>query len=135
MLGMGKYYSGRPDETEGHILQALRISPRDAYASAWMVFAAFAKFGEGKDEEAAQWATRSIDASPDFMTAHFVLAAALVGLGRMAEAREAVRAGLDLNPAFSIARSRASPSSDHPRYLAALARILDALRKANVPEG
>ncbi len=85
-MGMGKYYSGRPDETEGHILQALRISPRDAYASAWMVFAAFAKFGEGKDEEAAAWAGRSIDSSPDFMTSHFVLAAALVGLGRMAEA-------------------------------------------------
>jgi tetratricopeptide (TPR) repeat protein len=50
-IGMGKYYSGQPDETEGRILQALRISPRDAFASAWMVFAAFAKFGEGKDEE------------------------------------------------------------------------------------
>ncbi|HZZ61263.1 MAG TPA: adenylate/guanylate cyclase domain-containing protein [Roseiarcus sp.] len=134
-IGMGKYYSGRPEETEGHILQALRISPRDAYASAWMVFAAFAKFGEGKDEEAAQWASRSIDASPDFMTSHFVLAAALVGLGRMTEAREAVRAGLNLNPTFTIARYRASPSSDNPRYLAALTRILDALRKAGVPEG
>jgi hypothetical protein len=84
---MGKYYSGRGEETEGHILQALRISPRDACASAWMAFAAFAKFGEGKDEEAAAWARRSIDASPDFMTSHFVTAAAFVGLGRMAEAR------------------------------------------------
>jgi hypothetical protein len=69
------------------------------------------------------------------MTSHFILAAALVGLGRMAEAREAVRVGLALNPAFTIARYRASPSSDNPRYLAGLARILDALRKAGVPEG
>ena len=134
-IGMGKYYSGRGEETEGHILQALRISPRDAYASAWMAFAGFAKFGEGKDEEAAAWASRSIDMSPDFMTSHFLLAAALAGLGRMAEAREAVRAGLDLNPSFTIARYRASPSSDNPRYLAGLARILDALRKAGVPDG
>ena len=134
-IGMGKYYSGRGEETEGHILQALRISPRDAYASAWMAFAGFAKFGEGKDEEAAAWASRSIDMSPDFMTSHFLLAAALTGLGRMAEAREAVRAGLDLNPSFTIARYRASPSSDNPRYLAGLARILDALRKAGVPDG
>jgi TolB-like protein/Flp pilus assembly protein TadD len=133
-IGMGKYYSGRAEDTEGHVLQALRISPRDAYASAWMAFAAFAKFGEGKDEEAARWASRSIDTSPDFMTSHFVLAAALVGLGRMAEAREAVRAGLALNPTFTIARYRASPSSDNPRYLAALARILDALRKAGAPD-
>jgi len=134
-IGMGKYYSGRAEETEGHVVQALRISPRDAYASAWMAFAAFAKFGEGKDAEAAAWASRSIDMSPDFMTAHFVLAAALVGLGRMEEAREAVRAGLDLNPTFTIARYRASPSSDNPNYLAALARILDVLRRAGVPEG
>jgi tetratricopeptide (TPR) repeat protein len=98
-------------------------------------FAAFAKFGEGKEEEAALWASRSIDMSPDFMTSHFVLAAALASLGRMAEAREAVRAGLDLDPTFTIARYRASTSSDNPRYLAGLARILDALRKAGVPEG
>ena len=124
-IGMGKYYSGRPDETERHVLQALRISPRDAYASAWMVFAAFAKFGEGKEAEAAVWASRSIDASPDFMTSHFVLAAALVRLGRVTEAREAVRAGLDLNPTFTIDRYRASPSSEDPRYLAALDRILE----------
>jgi tetratricopeptide (TPR) repeat protein len=134
-IGMGKYYSGRAEETEGHVLEALRISPRDAYASAWMAFAAFAKFGEGKDEETAAWATRSIDMSPDFMTSHFVLAAAFVGLGRMEEAREAVRAGLELNPTFTIARYRASPSSDNPRYLDAVARIPDALRKAGVPEG
>jgi TolB-like protein len=134
-IGMGKYYSGHGEETEGHILRALRISPRDAYASAWMAFAAFAKFGEGRDEAAAAWARRSIDVSPDFMTSHFVLAAAFVGLGRMAEARDAVRAGLDLNPTFTIARYRASPSSDNPRYLAGLARILDALRKAGVPDG
>ena len=75
-----------------------------------------------------------IDASPDFMTSHFILAAELVGLGRVVEAREAVRVGLALNPAFAIARCRASPSSDNPRYLAGLARILDALRKAGVPE-
>ena len=54
---------------------------------------------------------------------------------RFEEARETVRAGLALNPAFTIARYRASPSSDHPRYLAGLERILEALRAAGVPEG
>jgi TolB-like protein/class 3 adenylate cyclase/Flp pilus assembly protein TadD len=133
-IGMGKFYMGRDEETEGHIREALRISPRDAYACAWMVFAAFAKLGERKDEEAVAWASRAIEASPGFMSSYFLLAAALVGLGRMTEARETVRAGLALNPAFTIARYRASPSSDNPRYLAGLARILDALRNAGVPE-
>jgi TolB-like protein/cytochrome c-type biogenesis protein CcmH/NrfG len=133
-IGMGKFYMGRDEETEGHILEALRISPRDAYASAWMVFAAFGKLGEGKDEEAVAWASRAIEASPGFMSSYFLLAAALVRLGRIAEARETVRAGLALNPAFTIARYRASPSSNNPRYLAGVARILDALREAGVPE-
>jgi TolB-like protein/class 3 adenylate cyclase len=133
-IGMGKYYIGRGEETEAHVLEALRISPRDAYACAWMVFAAFAKLAEGSDEKAAAWASRSIEASPDFMNSYFLLAAALVGLGRMTEAQEAVRAGRELNPAFTIARYRASPSSDNPRYVAGLERVLDALRKAGVPE-
>jgi hypothetical protein len=72
---------------------------------------------------------------PRLYDLHFILAAELVGLRRVVEAREAVRVGLALNPAFTIARYRASPSSDNPRYLAGLARILDALRKAGVPEG
>jgi TolB-like protein/class 3 adenylate cyclase/Flp pilus assembly protein TadD len=134
-IGMGKFYIGKDAETEAHIQEALRISPRDAYAAAWMVFAAFAKLGEGKNEEAVAWASRAIEASPGFMSSYFLLAAALVGLGRMTEARETVRAGLALNPAFTIARYRASPSSDHPRYLAGLERILAALREAGVPEG
>ena len=133
-IGMGKFYMGRGEETEGHILEALRISPRDTYACAWMVFAAFAKLGEGKNEEAVAWASRSIEASPDFMSAYFLLAAALTGLGRMMEAREAVRAGLTLNPSFTIARYQAAPSSDNPRYVAALEGILNALRRAGVPE-
>jgi len=41
-IRMGKFYIGRDEETERHIQEALRISPRDAYACAWMVFAAFA---------------------------------------------------------------------------------------------
>ncbi len=134
-IGMGKFFLGRSEETERHIQEALRISPRDAYACAWMVFAAFAKLGEDKDGEAVAWASRAIEASPGFMSSYFLLAAALVRLGRMMEAREAVRAGLALNPSFTIARYRASPSSDNPDYLAALAHILDALREAGVPEG
>ena len=86
-------------------------------------------------EETIAWASRSIDASPDLMASDFVLAAALVGLGRVVEARGAVRLGLDLNPTFTIARYRASPSSDNPSYLAGLARILDALPKAGAPDG
>ena len=57
-------------------------------------------------------------------------------LGRLDEARSAVKAGLALNPAFSISRARISSTviSDHPTYLAGLEPILEGLRKAGVPE-
>jgi hypothetical protein len=64
------------------------------------------------------------------------LAAALAQLGRLDEARPAVKAGLGLDPAYTISRRRASWSaqSDDPTYLAQLEPIFDGMRKAGVPE-
>jgi Flp pilus assembly protein TadD len=64
------------------------------------------------------------------------LAAALAQLGRLDEARSAVKAGLALNPAFSISRARASwtAMSDNPAYLAGLEPVVEGMRKAGVPE-
>jgi hypothetical protein len=60
------------------------------------------------------------------------LAAALAQIGRLDEARSAVKGDLPLNPAFSISRDRADwPSrSDDPTYLAAIEPVLEGLRKA-----
>jgi hypothetical protein len=65
----------------------------------------------------------------------FELAAALAQLGRFDEARSAVKAGLALNPTYSIARVRAdwAAESDDPTYLAQLEPIFDGMRKAGVP--
>ena len=67
--------------------------------------------------------------------AHFFLAAALAHLGRLDEARAATKAGLALDPTFTICRFRAGASSDNPTYLAQRERISDGMRKAGVPEG
>ena len=66
--------------------------------------------------------------------AHFYFAAALGRLGRLEEAREAARAGLELNPGFTIARMRSLAFSDHPVYPAGRERVYDGLRKAGLPE-
>jgi tetratricopeptide (TPR) repeat protein len=134
-IGMAKSHSGRNDETEAHVLEALRISPRDTDAGHWMMTAAYAKLGAGLDEEAIAWLNRSIEIYPSGPTPHFLLAAALARLGRLEEAREAVRAGLELNPDFTIARYRSFAPSDNPVYLAGRERIYEGMRKAGVPEG
>ena len=64
------------------------------------------------------------------------MAAALAQLGRLDEARSAVKAGLALNPSFAVSRARAAwtAMSDDPTYLAQLEPNLEGLRKAGVPE-
>jgi hypothetical protein len=67
-------------------------------------------------------------------TPRFWLAAALAHLGRREEACEQARAGLELNPGFTIARLRSWAFSDNPVYLAGRERVYDGLRKAGLPE-
>jgi hypothetical protein len=68
--------------------------------------------------------------------AHFALAAALAQLGRLEEARSAVKNGLALDPSFAVSRFRTNLAarSDNPTFLAGLEPILEGMRKAGVPE-
>jgi hypothetical protein len=52
IIGWGKLYLGRAAETEGHIHEALRLSPRDIFAFRWMAFVGVAKLLVGADAEA-----------------------------------------------------------------------------------
>jgi TolB-like protein/class 3 adenylate cyclase len=135
-IGLGKSFIGRAEETEAHIAEALRLSPRDTLAYLWMTRAGIAKLKLGSYEQAVAWFRRAIDANRNHPQPHFVLGAALAQLGRLDEARSAVKAGLALNPAFAVSRARAlwTAMSDDPTYLAGLERMLEGLRKAGVPE-
>ena len=135
-IGVGKIFVGRAEETEAHVVEALRLSPRDTMAYTWMMHVGVAKNKLGSYEQAVAWCRRAIEANRNNPTAYFMLAAALAQLGRLDEAHSAVKAGLALNPAFAISRARAdwTAMSDDPTYLAQLERILDGLRKAGVPE-
>jgi hypothetical protein len=80
------------------------------------------------------WLRREIEGNRTYATAHCFLAAALAQLGRVAEAAAAVADGLALDPTFTVRRYRDSACSDSRTYLAHLARVVDGLRKAAVPE-
>ena len=135
-IGFGKIFIGRAEETEAHIVEALRLSPRDTMAYIWMTNGGLAKLHLGSHEQAVAWFRRAIEANRNVPPAYFWLAAALTQLGRLDEARSAVKAGLALNPAFSISRARAAwtAMSDDPTYLAQLEPIFDGLRKAGLPK-
>ena len=135
-VGFGKIFVGRAEEAEAHINEALRLSPRDTTAYVWMNMAGLAKLHLGGYEQAVAWCRRSIEANRNFPAANFDLAAALVLLGRFDEAHAAVKAGLALNPIYTVSRVRAAwtAMSDEPTYLVQIERTLEALRKAGVPE-
>jgi TolB-like protein/class 3 adenylate cyclase/Tfp pilus assembly protein PilF len=135
-IGLGKNLIGRPEETEIHIVEALRLSPRDTMASAWMFLAGNAKNQLGLWDQAAAWCQRAIEANRNFGNPYIGLGAALARLGRLDEARSAVKAGLALRPSQSLAAARAFAEalSDNPTYRAGLEPLIESMRMAGVPE-
>ena len=134
-LGSAKVMLGQAEDTEAHILEALRLSPHDSIAHIWCTFAGVAKLFLGKDEEAVGWLLRSLDANRTYPSARFALAVALAHLGRLAEARAEAQAGLAMLPTFTISRFRASALGDSQAMAAGRERYIDGLRMAGVPEG
>jgi TolB-like protein/class 3 adenylate cyclase len=135
-IGLGKIYIGRAEETEVHIGEALRLSPRDTMAYIWLNIAGIAKNHLGLWEQSVARFRRALEANRNFPSANFNLAAALAQLGRLDEAHSAVIAGLALNPSFAVSPTRAvwTAMSDDETYLARLEPYLEGLRKAGIPE-
>jgi tetratricopeptide (TPR) repeat protein len=133
-IGVAKLRLGQADDTEAHVLEALRLSPNDTIAHTWRMIAGGAKLYLGKDEEAVAWLRRSLDTNRNYPSSHFGLAAALAHLGRLPEARAEAQAGLAILPTFTISRYRASAPGDNRALVAGRERVIDGLRKAGVPE-
>jgi tetratricopeptide (TPR) repeat protein len=135
LMGLHKLHLGRAVDTEGHIREALRLSPRDPGAFIWFAIVGFAKNSLGLYQEAIVWLRQSIDRNRKFTMSHFHLGAALAHLGGAEEARAAATAGLALDPTFTLASFRAAQLSDDPAYLAWRERVIDGMRMAGIPEG
>jgi tetratricopeptide (TPR) repeat protein len=137
VIGLGKFFLGRGAETEAHVNEAFRLSPRDTLASRWKAYVGHAKAQIGADAEAVLWLRRSLDANRNYSVGHFDLAAALARLGELDEARAAAQAGLALDPSFTIRRYRDATNarSDNPAFLAGRDREIEGMRLAGVPEG
>ena len=136
-IGFGKINIGRAEETEAHIAEALRLSPRDTTAFVWMNSnVGLAKNLLGSWDQAVAWCRRAIEANPNYPRAYFHLALALARLGRLDEAHSSVNAGIAINPSFTVTRARVdwTALSDDPTYLAQLEPLFESMRIAGVPE-
>ena len=134
-IGMAKWFVGRGEETQGHIDEAFRLSPRDTLAYFWRALAGIARIFLGQYEEAAASLRHSTEINGNFALHHIYLAVALAELGQLDEARIAAQKDLAIDPRFTILLYRNSTPSDNPTFLKARERIYVAMRKAGVPEG
>ena len=134
-IGLGKYQSGHSEEVEGHIQEALRLSPCDTRAFLWYMFVGLGKLSIHADPEAIEWFRRSLEANRNHALSHFHFATALALAGDLKEARSIAEAGLALDPGFTIRRYRNNAKGDNPVYLARRQRYFEGLRLAGVPEG
>ena len=133
-IGLAKIFIGCAEETEGHVHAALRLSPRDTFAFNWLATAGLAKLYLGSDEEAVARLRQAIEIDRSLPNAHFYLAAALANLGRLHEAERSSKAGLAINPTYTISGFRAASISDNPTFLAQRERVYEGMRKAGLPE-
>jgi TolB-like protein len=135
-IGFGKHVLGRHEEVEGHIQEALRLSPRDTRAFLWFMFVGLAKLMTNPELEALDWLRRSIEANPNFALTRFYLAGALAMMGEQREAQSSVEAGLALDPSFTLRRYRINIYPwTNPVWLARRERFCEGMRSAGVPEG
>ena len=134
-IGWAKLLMGRPADTQAHVDEAFRLSPRDVFTYRWLMLVGMAKLHLNEDAEAVDWLFRSVEANRNHPASHFLLAAALALLGSLDQASAAVKAGLAVNPSFTVRRFRYAAQGDNPTHLAARERLLEGMRMAGVPEG
>jgi len=115
--------------------QAMRLSPLDPLAFAYMAGIAFAHMAAGRYAEAIEWADRTLHAQPRYIVAMRFKLVCLAHLGRTDEARELFKLVLELSPGLTIASWQASYATVSVFSAEFLALYVDGLRKAGVPEG
>jgi TolB-like protein/class 3 adenylate cyclase len=133
-IGGNKMFIGRSEETEAHVIEALRLSPRDPWAFSWMAMAGAALNLLQRPKEAIPWLRRSLELNRNSPNSYFHLAASLAHLDQQEDARNAAAAGLALNPRFTTASYRLIRFSDSPLFLSQSEYVRDGMRKAGVPE-
>ncbi len=130
-LGFAYGTSGNPEKAIAPIEMAMRLSPHDSYKGQFMVHLGAAYLFMGKHEEALAWAEKSLR-EPNFRWSRYgLLICALGHLGRVDDAKLAIRALLEIRPEINVkfAGDWWPISDDRAREI-----LLEGLRKAGLPE-
>lgn len=125
---------GQPRDAISWIERAFVLSPRDPLRSVFYSGIARARIAIGDDALAIEAARQGIADNRDHPHNYAVLAAALAHLGRMDEAKAALREFQRVQPGITVARYRQVTTSNEPAAVKTAARLLAGLAKAGLPE-
>jgi TolB-like protein len=133
-IGLMKLCLGRASETEAHVAQAMRLSPRDPFLSHWHFAVGLADLYLGRNVRAVNSLRRSVQLNPNWHLSNFVLAGALALAGLLAEAAAAGVEARRLDPNFTVGKFRAEAVGDNRVYITQRDRLCNGLLMAGVPE-
>ena len=124
-------WAGIYEEAISHAEKAERLSPRDPAHSLWHLARGQAEYQAGNYETAASWAKKMIEGTPKFPGAWRILAASFANLGRLEEAKSAIKQLLMILPNDNMKLARrivpGAPTECREHFF-------DGLRKAGLPE-
>jgi adenylate cyclase len=122
-------FAGRNEEAIPFFKEALRLNPKPPNTYYRHYGNALANLG--RYDEAIALQKKAIEQEPNDIFAYMVLASVCIMAGREAEARDAAREVLRLNPKFSVAQvDKIRPDKDR----AVAKRWCDTLRQAGLPD-
>ena len=128
-LGNRLLFAGRTEEAIPNLQTAIRLDPFGPSYYFHLLGMAYRELG--RYEEAIAACQEAIRRQPNNQFAHLILAATYIMVGREADARVEAAELLRINPKFSLQRfAKVRPHIDPENT----ARLVDALRKAGLPE-
>jgi adenylate cyclase len=130
--GFLNIYRGQPQEGVACFERAIRLSPLDPFSFNCYIGLGLARFAAGQPAEAVEWTRRAMREKVGLTWAYRDLAAFLGAAGKIDEARDAAAKLRETHPHVTVAEV-----ADALRFMepTLLARYLDGLRKAGLPEG
>ncbi len=125
-------YRGEADAGTACFERAIRLSPLDPFSFNCTIGLGLARFAAGHPEEAIEWTRRAMREKVGLTWAYRDLATFLAAAGRIDEAKVAARRLCETHPHVTVAEVADALHFMEPKLLA---RYLDGLRQAGLPEG
>ncbi|HSA82203.1 MAG TPA: HEAT repeat domain-containing protein, partial [Geminicoccaceae bacterium] len=130
-LGQAHALTGDYGPAVVQIEKAIRLSPEDPFMVYWFGHLGLAAFAAGRYEEASEWGTKAVSHNPASPAGHRLLAASLAQLGRIGEARAALRELLQRMPGMTGEDVRRQVPFKKEEVMEL---YIEGLRKAGLPE-